>query len=300
MSFTYFPYLLIAGLLLTTCALTQKSIKYIFFTLIIMLFFFEVLSQLMHVNEIKTKNSFAANLIKNDKKRFIAHGAGRIDGKTYTNSLEAMNDNYKKGFKLFELDIIKTSDDFFVAAHDWKLWAKQTQYKGELPPNRDTFLKLKIYNKYMPMDMDVINAWFKLHHDAILVTDKVNLPKEFSMKFIDKNRLMMELFTWDAVKEGLNLKIKSSMPTGRLLFSIHGDKVQFLKKLKITDIATSHRLINHHKKLMKQIVRAGIKFYAFHLNSKDNKDEKHIVCAEHQFFYGIYADKWNFTQVIKC
>src|SRR5690606_6707327 len=41
----------------------------------------------------KTK---AANLHRRDKSRFIAHAGGSIDGRTYTNSLEALDFNYKK------------------------------------------------------------------------------------------------------------------------------------------------------------------------------------------------------------
>jgi len=103
--------------------------------------------------------------------------------------LEAIDLSYKNGFRLFELDIIKTSDNYFVAAHDWKLWAGITGYKGVLPPSRNDFLNQKIFMNYSPMDLEIINTWFDQHPDAILVTDKVNSPREFSSKFIDKKRL---------------------------------------------------------------------------------------------------------------
>ena len=47
-----------------------------------------------------------------DTMRFIAHAGGSIDGHRYTNSLEALNENYQKGFRLFELYIIKTKDNY--------------------------------------------------------------------------------------------------------------------------------------------------------------------------------------------
>jgi phosphoglycerol transferase MdoB-like AlkP superfamily enzyme len=53
-----------------------------------------------------------------DVTRFIAHAGGMIDDHTYTNSLEALNMSYDKGFRLFELDILRTSDSMFVTAHD--------------------------------------------------------------------------------------------------------------------------------------------------------------------------------------
>jgi glycerophosphoryl diester phosphodiesterase len=35
----------------------------------------------------------------------IAHAGGAINQQTYTNSLEALNANYAKGFRFFEIDL---------------------------------------------------------------------------------------------------------------------------------------------------------------------------------------------------
>lgn len=245
-------------------------------------------------------NNIKANLYKKDNNRFIAHAGGMIDGHKYTNSLEAMDRNYKNGFRLFELDISKTSDNIYVAAHDWKHWSKVTRYTGPLPPTRKVFLQQKIYKKYTPMDISDINVWFNDHPDAILVTDKVNTPVDFSNKFIDKTRLMMELFTWDAVEKGMNAKIKSAMPTGSILEKIKGDKISYLKKIGVTDIAASRRIVDSQKSLLKEIVASGINVFAFHVNFDKGKDEKYVVCAERDYFYGMYADKWDFNSTIDC
>ncbi|MBE0499463.1 MAG: sulfatase-like hydrolase/transferase, partial [Campylobacterales bacterium] len=248
----------------------------------------------------KAKNNSEANIYGKNTKRFIAHAGGMIDGHKYTNSLEALNFNYKKGFRLFELDIIKTSDDIYVSSHDWKHWAKTTGYKGELPPTKKTFLEHKIYQKYTPMEIADINKWFKDHPDAILVTDKVNTPADFSSKFVDKKRLMMELFTWEAVNEGINAKIKSAMPTGGILNKIKGDKITYLKQLGITDIAAGRGIVDSQKELVEKIVTSGINIFAFHINFSKGKDEKYVVCSERNYFYGMYADIWNFNSVVDC
>ena len=112
----------------------------------------------------------------NDPSRFIAHAGGQIEGHTYTNSLEALDWNYKNGLRLFELDIIKTFDGHYVAAHDWNSWKHKTKYIGTLPATKKEFLKIKIKDKFTPLDMEAINQWFTIHSDAILVTDKVNEP----------------------------------------------------------------------------------------------------------------------------
>ncbi len=256
--------------------------------------------ELKQLKKDKKKNNAKANVYAKDTNRFIAHAGGQIDGHNYTNSLEALNLSYKKGFRLFELDIIKTSDNIYVAAHDWKSWARITGYKGALPPSKKIFKEQKIYKKYSPMDINDINLWFKNNSDAILVTDKVNTPMDFSNKFVDKNRLMMELFTWEAVKEGISAKIKSPMPTGGILGKIKGNKIEYLKKLGITDIASSRRIINNQKKLVNEIVKTNINIYAFHLHFDKGKDEKHVTCNESNYFYGMYADKWDFNSTLNC
>lgn len=250
--------------------------------------------------EKQKKSIIEASLYAKDSKRFIAHAGGKIDQHIYTNSLEAMDLSYKTGYKLFELDIIETSDNIYVAAHDWDHWSKITGYKGILPPDRKTFLRQKIYGKYTPMDISRINDWFGAHSDAILVTDKVNKPIDFSSKFIDRQRLMMELFSWDAVKQGIKAKIRSAMPTNAILYQIKDDKIKFLKNLGITEVASSRRILNGHKDLVEKIVNSGINIFAFHVNSDIGKDETYLVCNERKYFYGLYSDSWNFKDPVDC
>ncbi|MDN5210840.1 sulfatase-like hydrolase/transferase [Fulvivirgaceae bacterium BMA12] len=241
----------------------------------------------------KSKNYFK---YAKDTSRFIAHAGGMIDGKRYTNSLEALNLFYSKGFRLFELDIIKTTDGHYVAAHDWESWSKMVGYEGEIPVSRETFLKHKLFGTYSPMDMTMINNWFKEHKDAILVTDKINKPKAFSAVFTDKKRLMMELFSLEAVKEGLAAGIKSAMPSRGVIRSLKGNKADLLKKLGVTDIAISRGDVAGNAKFYEDLKKHGIKAYAFHINVDVTKDEKYVVKYEMDHIYGIYADNWNFQR----
>lgn len=247
---------------------------------------------------INNKEGFTS-LIKSeyakDKNRFIAHAGGQIEGKKYTNVLEALDYNYKRGFRLFELDFMKTSDNYFVAGHDWKHWKSISGYKGDVPTTKTVFLQQKIFGKYTPMDMLVVNSWFKNHSDAILVTDKVNAPNEFVPTFIDKNRLMMELFSLSAVKEGLSAKIRSAMPSEAVINGMKGDKVKTLTSLGVKNIALSRKSISKNRALLKALKEAGIKVYVYHVNFGKEFDEEYVLNKELKYVYGMYADSWNFT-----
>jgi glycerophosphoryl diester phosphodiesterase len=235
-----------------------------------------------------------------DNTRFIAHAGGQIEGHNYTNSLEALNLSYKKGFRMFELDIIKTSDNTFVAAHDWNKWKKITSFSGNIPPNREEFLRTRIYGKYTSMDISMINDWFKSHKDAVLVTDKINDPETFSAIFIDKERLIMELFSWNSVKVAREEGIKSAMPTGNLINQIKGDKIKFLKQRGITDIAISRNMLASNPELIQQINDSGIRIFAYNVNAKKGRGENYVICHERQYFYGIYANNWSQKYIPNC
>jgi len=231
---------------------------------------------------------------KKDTSRYIAHAGGRIAGYNYTNSKEALDSSYEKGFRLFELDILQTKDNEFVAVHDWKNWAEMTNYKGERPVLRNQFLEYKLYGKFTPLDMNGINKWFSEHKDAILITDKINDPVWFSNEFVDPNRLMMELFDMEAVNAGLSANILSAMPSESIINKVTIDDVKLLADKGVKNIAISRRFIKNNKDLLLEFKQYNIKPYAFHINFDRGFDEDYVTKYEMDYIYGIYADEWSF------
>ena len=226
--------------------------------------------------------------------RYIAHAGGEINGVKSTNSKQALDANYKKGFRLFELDIIETSDGKKVAAHDWKMWSRFTDYKGALPPSHSEFMKHKIYGDYSTLDMKGINDWFTAHPDATLVTDKVNDPIAFANAFVDKNRLLMELFSLMAVEEasknGINVIISQDP-----LMAIKVDKIDYLAVNNVKHVALSRRILATNTELMLKLKEQGIRVYVYNVNFDPGKDEKYVQDNEIGLVYGMYADKWVFS-----
>ena len=223
---------------------------------------------------------------------FIAHAGGAIEDFIYTNSLEALNLSYSKGCKLFELDVIETSDEKLVAAHNWKHYKSITSYSGtvdDAPLTEEQFLSLKIQGKFTPMNMETINEWFAGHKDARLVTDKINSPAEMLRKgFLFKDRLIMELFTWEAVEEAIKEGIKP-MPSENLIFETP-DIEEKLSDLNIRYIAISRRAIEENKDFLKRIKEKGIKTYVYHVNYDAGKDERYVLENEMDYICGMYAD----------
>jgi hypothetical protein len=229
-----------------------------------------------------------------DTLRFIAHAGGMINGKKYTNSLEALNASYNKGFRVFELDIIKTSDNHYVAAHDWKNWAKQVGFLGDVPPNLKEFKEHKIYDSYSPLDMNDINKWFLKHPDARLVTDKINEPEKFSSLFIDKSRLMMELFDMKAIKEGLQIDSLSVMPSQSVISNLGKNEIKKLKEMGVLNISVSVNFAKTNSEMMSYIKELGVNSYLYNVNIESWTNEKFVLKYFMDNAYGLYSDDWQF------
>jgi glycerophosphoryl diester phosphodiesterase len=104
---------------------------------------------------------------------FIAHAGGGLENHTYTNSLEALDFNYGKGFRFFEVDFSWTSDGELVAIHDWQ---GDLERRFRLPeeqriPTRNEFLNLEPTNGLTQLTLAGVLEWAREKGDVFIVTD---------------------------------------------------------------------------------------------------------------------------------
>ena len=262
------------------------------------------------VKNYKKNNNFTNYL--NDKNRFIAHAGGGLNGQKYLNTLESLNKNYSKGLKLFELDLKLTSDGFIVAVHDWENWKKNSNYKGDIPPKLSDFNRVKIFNKYTPLDYQKINSWFDQNKDTILITDKIkNLFAINDQIKIDKSRIFIETFSEESTVKFINsgYKVIANIDFLKLI----QNPINFLIENRIKYISVPHiikddlkyNFLNYLKsfykdEFTKRLLENGFKFYAYGLNEKKDKiTEIDIICNYRNIFYGMYVDEWDFDKSFK-
>lgn len=112
------------------------------------------------------------------KLHYIAHAGGGIHSSetreqklTYTNSLEALNQNYKRGHRLFEIDFTWTNDNELIALHDWERSYVRLFEPPHGPLSLSRFLEARSKNGLTQMDLQSVAAWLKAHPDTQLVTD---------------------------------------------------------------------------------------------------------------------------------
>jgi len=105
--------------------------------------------------------------------RRIAHAGGEVEGNIYTNSLDALNKNIRKGFSYFELDFCFTKDRELVCIHDW-----QDRFKGafgfeaEDRPSLETFeVFVQNASGYKNCTLDTLITWMEQNPSAFIITD---------------------------------------------------------------------------------------------------------------------------------
>jgi len=118
--------------------------------------------------------------------RLIAHAGGTVREKEYntkyTNSLEALRQNYNLGHRLFEMDFNLTSDKKLAAVHDWHHFGN----KADVAPSSKEWKKFQGYgspetpSRFTTMLIGDVFDQMIINRDMVLVTDtkSMEIPKE--------------------------------------------------------------------------------------------------------------------------
>ena len=100
----------------------------------------------------------------------VAHAMGQIDDRTGTNSLEAFQANYAKGYRLFECDLAMTSDGRVVLRHDWSAGV-QEGVDPEHIPTAEAFQQIPIYGQYTPLTFLDLLGLLALYPEVYFILD---------------------------------------------------------------------------------------------------------------------------------
>lgn len=121
----------------------------------------------------------------------IGHSFGMIDGLSYTGSYEAFRENYASGQRVFEVDLLPTSDHKLVLRHKWSDGI-QAGFSNANVPTEEEFLEEKIYGYLTPLSFNDLCKFMQECHDMYIVTDT---------KYVDVERMMPE---FEIMTETLN------------------------------------------------------------------------------------------------
>lgn len=225
-----------------------------------------------------------ANVIENDtynwtKYDLIAHAGGGIDGKTYTNSVEAFKLNYENGFRLFEFDIAITSDNILVARHGWDDDIGQELIDGN-PLKHQEFMDTFYYGQYQPMDFKMILELLEEYPDIYIILDgKVESPEDVevlyklvgeAVKDLDERvlaRLIPQMFYENDVEVIRNYGFRDLLyVVGREEYTPES-LVEFCLENDVRAVSLSVKRTN--KEIVEALKEKDIKVYTYTLNDLD-------------------------------
>lgn len=245
------------------------------------------------------RDKYLYNYFKAIKKEsYLAHALGGINKKDYTNSLEALENSYKSGIKLYEVDVKLTSDDRLICVHGFKEDDYVNLFELEYPGQNtelsyDEFMNLKIRGKYTPLDIESFIRFMKQHEDIYVMVDIGKRNKEYTKKVYEiivkvanndesiLNRLIVGGQTTQmiqAVKEVYNFKLINlywSYKENRTDKKID-TKEEFLKYCinnSITSLSTSEKAFNENVSAIKYFRDNGLYVYLFTINDREQAIE---------------------------
>ncbi|WP_066297150.1 phosphatidylinositol-specific phospholipase C/glycerophosphodiester phosphodiesterase family protein [Bacillus sp. FJAT-29937] len=245
-------------------------------------------------NELINKNQ---NVWINNK--LIAHAMGGINGKTYSNSLEAFEHNYNLGYRIFEVDFSLTSDDILVARHDWRvslseMYQQDSPTTIDEPWTYDYFINQKIYKKYTPLDVDKVIELMQTHKDMYIVTDtketQSDIVKHQFQLIVDAaknepeilNRVIPQIYNQNMLSV-----VKSTYNFPNLIYTLYMSKdtdqqvIDFALKNGIKAITMSTYRFN--EKFVNNLNNVGIVSYVHTINDKETIN-KFLMYGIHGFY----------------
>ena len=101
-----------------------------------------------------------------DSARLIYHAGGEINGLSYTNSKEAVEQTLSRGDRLLEIDFLFTSDGHLVCLHEWKNLQGLTR-----PCSLEKFLSLQMNYQFTTITAVDVIGYMRAYPDMYLVID---------------------------------------------------------------------------------------------------------------------------------
>lgn len=110
------------------------------------------------------------------EEQYIIHACGIISGSdgidyTYTNSFDALQNCYRRGNRISEIDFRISSDNCLVCTHEWTMMYKNGIALPNIPITKNEFLLCKTYGGFKSMWLGDLVDFLYLHNDFYFVTD---------------------------------------------------------------------------------------------------------------------------------
>lgn len=246
--------------------------------------------------------------------RVIAHALGGIDNIDYTNSYEALVNNYNLGTRVFETDISYTSDGYMVLLHEWNQYHKDYgigEKNGWSEENIFYFRNNKIFGKYTTMTFDDLLYIMDVIDDLYIVIDSKTFDLESTVSIYDEiikkindinpellKRIIPQAYTPEIYKTLSDYELFDDIIFTLYHYYAESDGYKIFNVIKEYKIKS---IVMHMDDDWAVRVIRDIRDYALYDDEWDysnfniyihtiNDEEIAKNIVEHENFYGIYSD----------
>ena len=101
----------------------------------------------------------------------VAHAGGAVEGFPDTNSLEALENAVKLGFRYIEVDMILSSDGEIVLKHSWEQAFNRIVDARNHPMSHQEFMESLLFNRFTTMDLPMLIDFLRENPGPRIVTD---------------------------------------------------------------------------------------------------------------------------------
>jgi glycerophosphoryl diester phosphodiesterase len=229
---------------------------------------------------------------------------GGINNHTYTNTLEAFVANYEQGTRVFETDLLLTSDDKLIARHEWT--ANMSQLLGQqkiLPAAKqgtvldyDDVMNSKILELYSALDIEKIMDLMVAYPDAYIVTDTKELEPELVTKQFKliveaaekadpalMQRIIPQIYSRDMLDV-----VNKVYPFPEVIYTLYQTQDSdetVLDFVKTSGVDITMPTVRATKEFVRELKKAGARVYVHTVN-----DEEEIKELSRMGVDGFYTD----------
>lgn len=236
--------------------------------------------------------------------RVIAHAMGGINDKAYTNTKDAFIANYEQGTRIFEADLLLTSDEQLVARHEWTTgMSKKLGQQEVLPPDKqgevlthDEVMNSPVLELYSPLDIEKIVNLMEIYPDTYIVTDTKELePEQVTKQFQliveaaqKKDPALLERIVPQIYSREMLEVVKQVYAFPEIIYTLYQTEdsdevvIEFVKQ---TGVDITMPTTRATKSFVRNLKKAGARVYVHTVN-----DEQEIVELSRLGVNGFYTD----------
>ena len=206
---------------------------------------------------------------------FVAHGGGAINNIAQTNSLEALNYNYKRGFRFFEIDFEWTSDKELVLIHDWKECLKRLFNAEPEVCSLEKFKGLKMVSGLTQMALKDMIKWMASYPDIYIITDiksdNIKGLNKIADEYPDlKNRFIPQIYRYEEYEKAKGMGFHNIILTLYVMNYADNETVAFLERHKVSALTIWHYRANQD--FVDKLKKLNIFIYVHTVNDVKLKD----------------------------